>query len=109
MRWIALIFVLASAPAFADPRGYGAHGAHGGHGRIEHDEARAALESGAIRPLEQILARVRESLPGEIVKVRLERESGRWQYEFRVIDRKGRLREIALDAATGSTIRIEDE
>jgi uncharacterized membrane protein YkoI len=67
----------------------------------DQDAARAAVESGAILPLETILARLKGRLPGEIVKVKLEREHGGWVYEFRMIDPQGRWREIAVDAATG--------
>lgn len=74
-------------------------------GRRDQDEARAAVESGAILPLEAILARVKTGLNGEIVKVKLEHEHGAWIYEFRVVDGRGRLREVVVDAATGAIRR----
>lgn len=70
--------------------------------RQEQDEARAAVESGAILPLEAILTKLRQRLPGDIVKVKLEREGGAWVYEFRLVDSRGHLREISVDAATGA-------
>jgi uncharacterized membrane protein YkoI len=70
-------------------------------GPADQDAARAAVESGAILPLDTILARLKGRLPGEIVKVKLEREHGLWVYAFRVIDAQGHWREIAVDAATG--------
>jgi uncharacterized membrane protein YkoI len=70
--------------------------------RREQDEARSAVESGAILPLEVILAKLRQRLPGEVVKVKLEREGGAWIYEFRLVDSRGHLREISVDAATGA-------
>jgi uncharacterized membrane protein YkoI len=70
----------------------------------DQDAARAAVESGAILPLETILARLKGRLPGEIVKVKLERHREAWTYEFRVIDPQGHWREIVVDAATGGVI-----
>ncbi len=78
-------------------------------GRRDQDEARAAVESGAILPLETILARVKGRLRGEIVKVKLEREHGVWVYEFRMVDPEGHLREIVVDAATGDVKDAGDD
>ena len=69
--------------------------------RRDHDEAREAVERHDIRPLDEILARLRDKTPGEIVKVTLARERGVWLYEFRVIDRKGHVRHVEVDAASG--------
>jgi uncharacterized membrane protein YkoI len=88
---VALSILLSTAsPALAD------------ESRRDQDEAREAVERGAIRPLEEILAKLRERFPSEVVKVKLEREHGLWVYEFRLLDPRGRLREITVDAATGA-------
>jgi uncharacterized membrane protein YkoI len=84
------VLLSAASPALADGS------------RRDQDEAREAVERGAIRPLEEILAKLRDRFPGEIIKVKLEREHGIWVYEFRLLDPKGRLREITVDAATGA-------
>lgn len=84
------ILLSAGSPALTD------------ESRRDQDEAREAVERGAIRPLEEILAKLRERFPGEVVKVKLEREHGLWVYEFRLLDPRGRLREITVDAATGA-------
>jgi uncharacterized membrane protein YkoI len=77
--------------------------------RRDQDDARAAVKSGAIRPLEDIVAGLRDRIPGEIVKIKLEREHGRWVYEFRVLESQGRLREVTVDAATGAVTDAGDE
>lgn len=77
--------------------------------RRDQDEARAAVERRDIRPLNQILAGLRENLPGEIVKVTLEHEGGAWHYEFRLVDPQGRVREVSVDAATGAIVNDGDE
>lgn len=75
----------------------------------DHDDARRAVEAGEIRPLADILNTVRGMLPGEVVGVKLERESGSWMYEFRVVDEKGRLFEIHVDAKSGAVERTKEK
>jgi uncharacterized membrane protein YkoI len=41
--------------------------------------------------------------------VRLEREAGVWLYEFRVVDEKGRLFEIHVDARSGEVGRTKEK
>ncbi|MDA9408145.1 PepSY domain-containing protein [Bradyrhizobium sp. CCBAU 45384] len=81
----AILVAGAGAPAFAR----------------DHDDARRAVEAGEIRPLADVLNAVKSKLPGDVVGVKLEREAGVWTYEFRVIDDKGRLFEIHVDAHSG--------
>ena len=75
----------------------------------DHDEARRAVEAGEIRPLAEILNAVRAKLPGEVVGVKLEREGAAWMYEFRVVDEKGRLFEIHVDARSGEIERTKEK
>jgi uncharacterized membrane protein YkoI len=78
-------------------------------GARDHDEARRAVEAGEIRPLAEVLNLVRAKLPGEIVRVKLERENGLWVYEFRGVDSKGRLFEVYVDGRTGEIKRIKEK
>lgn len=71
---------------------------------LSHDEALAAVRRGAIRPLAEIEAAVRERLPGEIIEVEIERQGGRYVYEFKILDAAGRRREVHVDAATGAIL-----
>ncbi|WP_296713704.1 PepSY domain-containing protein [Rhodoblastus sp.] len=91
------VLLSAASPAPAD------------ESRRDQDEAREAVERGAIRPLEEILAKLHDRFPGEIVKIKLEREHGLWVYEFRLLDPRGRLREITVDAATGAVTEAGDD
>lgn len=75
----------------------------------DQDEARRAVEAGEIRPLADILNIVRGKLPGEVVGVKLDREAGAWTYEFRVVDEKGRLFEIHVDARSGELERTREK
>ena len=75
----------------------------------DHDDARRAVEAGEIRPFEEILNTVRSNLPGEVVGVKLEREGGAWMYELRVVDGKGRLFEVHVDAKSGAVERTREK
>jgi uncharacterized membrane protein YkoI len=75
----------------------------------DHDAVRRAVERGDIRPLAEILAAVRGRLPGDVVGVEVEQKNGRWLYEFRVVDRNGRLFEVYVDARTARIEQIKEK
>jgi uncharacterized membrane protein YkoI len=74
----------------------------------DQDEARQAVEAGDIRPLREILKMVGGKLPGEIVRVKIERRGGRWMYEFRVVGSNGRLFETYVDARSGEIEHVKE-
>jgi uncharacterized membrane protein YkoI len=76
---------------------------------LDHDAVRHAVERGEIRSLADILAIVRDKLPGAIAGVEIERKNGRWLYEFRAVDGKGRLFEVYVDAKSGEIERIKEK
>lgn len=78
------------------------------HDRGAPDAVRRAVEAGEIKSLADILASVRGKLPGEVAGVEIERERGRWIYEFRLVDDKGRLYEAYVDARSGEIERIKE-
>jgi uncharacterized membrane protein YkoI len=75
----------------------------------DHDTVRRAVESGEIRSLTEILGNIRGKLPGDIVGVEVERKDGRWIYEFRAVDGKGRLYEVYVDARSGEIERVKEK
>jgi uncharacterized membrane protein YkoI len=75
----------------------------------DHDAARLAVERGEIKPLAELLALVRDKLPGEIAGVEIERKQQRWMYEFHVIDKSGRLFEVYVDALTGDIRKTREK
>jgi uncharacterized membrane protein YkoI len=77
--------------------------------RERHDAVRQAVERGDIRSLAEIMAAIRDRLPGEVAGIEIEQKNGRWLYEFRVVDGKGRLFEVYVDAATAEIQRIEEK
>ena len=74
-----------------------------------YDRARRAVDRGEILPMAILLERLKTRIPGEMVGVDLEREDGQWIYEFKIIDTRGRLLEIYVDARTGEVLSMEDD
>jgi len=90
--FLLLPLLLAAPPARADDR-------------RDHERARAALAAGEIRPLAELLAEVERRYVGTVIETELDRDDGRWVYEFKLLPPSGRVFEIKLDAATGALIR----
>lgn len=107
LRWfpIGLAMLLAAAGLIGGLHTAGAD--DDDHKR--HDAVRRAVEAGEIRPLADIIADVRNKLPGEIAGVEIERKNDRWLYEFRVIDARGRLFEAYVNARDGTVERIKEK
>ncbi|MBZ0141319.1 MAG: PepSY domain-containing protein [Pseudorhodoplanes sp.] len=78
-------------------------------GPRDHEDARLAVTRGEIRALADILDLVRGRLPGEVTGVEIERKDGRWFYEFRVVDGRGRLFEVYVDGTSGEIARIKEK
>ncbi|WP_291298758.1 PepSY domain-containing protein [Elioraea sp.] len=90
---LALALALAAMPVAAQPRR-----------ERDHDRARRALENGEIRPLSELLAAIEARYDGRVIETELERDHGRWIYEFRLLPPSGRLFQLEVDAATGEVI-----
>ncbi len=95
---LALVIALAALP----PTGARADG-------HEQDELQQAVERGEIRSLADILAAVRGELPGEVAGVEVERKNGHWIYEFRVVDGRGRVFEVQVDARSAAIERVKEK
>jgi peptidase YpeB-like protein len=95
--WFCLALAVAAVPASV-----------GCAASRDYDAVRAAVERGEIRPLADLIAIVRNKLPGEITGIEIERRNGIWVYEFRVVDGKGRLSEIHVDARSGEIDRAKE-
>ena len=74
-----------------------------------YDRARRAVDRGEALPIARLLERLKIEVPGEVVGVEFEREHGRWVYEFKVIDARGRLLEVYVDAHTGKVLSLEED
>ncbi len=72
----------------------------------DHERARKAVKSGKILPLKKVLQRIAKKYPGKVVDadVRevLNKKSKKkeWLYFLKVIDKKGRVTDLIVDART---------
>lgn len=73
----------------------------------DHERARAALQAGEVMPLAQLLPKLQRSHPGQVLELELEREDGRWVYEVKLLQAKGQLLKLAVDAATGEVLEVK--
>jgi uncharacterized membrane protein YkoI len=71
------------------------------------DCALGAFKDGEIQPLSAVLAAVREKMPGEVVKIELEREDGAWVYEIKILTSSGRRRKLEINARTLAIIKVD--
>lgn len=77
--------------------------------KTDHDRALRAVERGEMQPLPKLLAAVRAKLPGEVLGVEIERQKGRWVYEFRVVGPDGRLFDVYVDGMSGEIVRTKEK
>lgn len=77
----------------------------------DEDPARARdlVEAGEILPLEEVLSSVRGERNWRLLEAELEREGGRWIYEFELLDERGRVHEIEVDARSGEILEEEQK
>jgi uncharacterized membrane protein YkoI len=75
----------------------------------DHMEARRLRESGDILPLQTILDRLHDDYPGKVLEVELEHKHHRVYYEVEILDDRGVVHEIFVDARSGKIIRAKEE
>jgi uncharacterized membrane protein YkoI len=78
-------------------------------GHDDHVEARRLLDAGEILPLESILKKVRERLPGTVLEVKLETEDDVIVYELELLGNDGVVREIYINAKTGDILSSKED
>ncbi|MGO9357244.1 MAG: PepSY domain-containing protein [Xanthobacteraceae bacterium] len=67
--------------------------------RRQQDLAREALSRGQIQPLDVIVRSVENSVPGELLSVRLEKNAaGTWTYRLVILSDSGRYHDVVVDA-----------
>ena len=76
---------------------------------LDHDDAYRMQQAGEILPLESILEKAKHFHDGKVLEVELEKKRGKLVYEVKILDNKGILWEMKLDATDGSMITEEKE
>ncbi len=85
-------------------------GVWAGNAGVSHDRARAAVQSGEIMPLHQILAIVSEKYEGRVLEVLLrDQEEGLygWVYDIRLFTTQDKVLVLRVDAGTATILKIE--
>jgi uncharacterized membrane protein YkoI len=75
----------------------------------DHDDALTALQKGEVRSLPEILLLVRPKIKGEIIETEFEYEDCVPVYEFKYIDKNGRVREMYVDARKGTILKDKQD
>ena len=75
----------------------------------DHIEARRLVNSGEIMALDDILKIIKQTYPGKLLEVELEKEHKKIVYEVEILGTDGIVREIYIDAKTGKLISIKED
>ena len=75
----------------------------------DHIEAKRLLNSGEIMALDDILKIIKQTYPGKLLEVELEKEHKKIVYEVEILGTDGIVREIYIDAKTGKLISIKED
>ncbi len=76
---------------------------------VDQATARKLRSSGQILPLEKIHTKAKTIKTGKILETELETKNGQYIYEIELLDDKGIVWEIKLDAKTGQLIKLEED
>ncbi len=79
--------------------------------RHHHDDSRAeralsGRQSGELKPVAELMAKVLAKFGGRIVETEFEEHDGRQVYEFYVLGEDGVIREVYVDAASGAIVKV---
>ncbi len=72
-----------------------------GSGRIDPDKIRDAIVSGKAIPLSKAMSVLREATDDRVIDVRLISNGSNFDYRFKVISDRGKVKTIKMDAKTG--------
>lgn len=93
MEWTLKLLIacmlVVSAPAFAQ--------------NSDQDKARSATQSGEALPYSKIRERVQRDHPGKVIGTELDDKNIR----VRVMDKRGSVTDVTVDARTGETVDVE--
>jgi hypothetical protein len=73
----------------------------------DHERARVAVQAGEVLPLPKLLAQLRRTHPGKVLELELTRADGRWIYEVKLLQAKGQLQKLELDAGSGQELPVK--
>lgn len=75
--------------------------------RDDHHAARELAANGRILPLRQVLDMAEGHQPGWVLEAEFEEDDGRYIYEIEMVDDKGMVWELEMDAMDGTLLKKE--
>ncbi len=75
----------------------------------DYMEAKRLLETGQILPLEDLLKNLRQTHPGKVLEIELEREDHQIVYEVELLGEDGVVKEVYINARTGKVLSIKED
>jgi len=76
---------------------------------VKQDRVIQLNQQGTILSLQQIIDKATQIKPGKILETELDEEEGMYVYELEILDDKGQVWELDLNAQSGELIEIEQE
>lgn len=101
------VFMAAASLSSPTQAGDDDEGTHEHEHDDEHDRVRRARERGDILPLMDILKRVEQAYPGQVIETEYDDEHGRMVYELVVLGDDGRVLKLYYDAGTGELLKVK--
>lgn len=74
------------------------------HADSDQKSAREAADAGEIKPLSEILRTVKQTVPGQVLDVQLDKSGKPWTYRIRIRTDKGNVILVVVDAETGRVL-----
>jgi len=96
MRRLILALAVLLACAAGTPAG----------AQSDQQRARAAVQAGQARPLQDILPQLRDSYPGRVLDADLDQAGGRWVYRIKLLTDDGKVLALVVDARSGEVLRV---
>ena len=72
----------------------------------DQDRVRDAVRAGQARPLAQILPRIQNQFPGQMLDARLEQGGGATRYVLKILGPSGQVSEVTVDAKSGAVLGV---
>ncbi len=84
----------------------------------DRDMAEVLQAQGQVLPLQEVLAKVQQKYPGQVLKVEFEDDDDHckkkdpdceeiWVYEFKIMQAEGRLVKLKVDASSGEILKTK--
>ncbi|MCC7201833.1 MAG: PepSY domain-containing protein [Nitrospirae bacterium] len=85
------------------------HGMGAAFAGDDHERAKRLKEAGDILPLQEVVEKTVREHPGRILEVELDEQDNKFIYKLEILDEKGILWKLKIDARTGELLKQKME